>query len=277
MTALLLSVAMVASACGSSDGTYEIPATEYSKDPIVLKQYEEATGPVATMKTSMGDIEIMFFPEEAPKAVENFLTHAKDGYYDGISFHRVIEDFMIQGGDPNGTGSGGESIWGTPFEDEFSNNLHNFNGALSMANAGPTTNGSQFFIVQASDPMDVASLDSMADTMYSEMLMTAALDRIDVKATELDQEELELYVVAEQAKLDELLKAGTPDDFKASVQPVMDKYAEVGGTPHLDNMHTVFGQVIGGMDVVNAIAAVEKASGDKPVEPITILSIEVKE
>ena len=92
----------------------------------------------------------MFFPQYAPKSVENFLTHAKDGYYDGISFHRVIEDFMIQGGDPKGDGTGGESIWGEAFEDEFAPELHNFRGALSMANSGTNTNGSQFFIVQAS-------------------------------------------------------------------------------------------------------------------------------
>ena len=106
---------------------------------------------VAILHTTAGDIGVMFFPQYAPKSVENFLTHAKDGYYDGISFHRVIEDFMIQGGDPKGDGTGGESIWGRPFEDEFDVELRNFRGALSMANAGPSTNGSQFFIVQAKD------------------------------------------------------------------------------------------------------------------------------
>ena len=105
---------------------------------------------VAILHTTAGDIGVMFFPQYAPKAVENFLTHAKDGYYDGISFHRVIEDFMIQGGDPKGDGTGGESIWGEAFEDEFAPELHNFRGALSMANSGTNTNGSQFFIVQAS-------------------------------------------------------------------------------------------------------------------------------
>lgn len=104
---------------------------------------------IAIMKTSMGDIKIRLFPEAAPKAVENFVTHAKEGYYDGLIFHRVITDFMIQGGDPNGTGTGGESIWGHSFEDEFSNELHNLRGSLSMANSGPNTNGSQFFIVHA--------------------------------------------------------------------------------------------------------------------------------
>jgi peptidyl-prolyl cis-trans isomerase B (cyclophilin B) len=100
------------------------------------------------MKTTLGAIKIKLFPEHAPKTVENFLGHAKSGYYDGIIFHRVIQDFMIQGGDPTGTGMGGESIWGNSFEDEFSEKVFNLRGALSMANAGPNTNGSQFFIVQ---------------------------------------------------------------------------------------------------------------------------------
>ncbi len=105
----------------------------------------------ATIKTSLGDIEVIFYTKEAPKAVENFITHAKNGYYDNLIFHRVIKDFMIQGGDPTGTGCGGESIWGEPFKDEFSNNVKHDYGALSMANSGPNTNGSQFFIVQNKD------------------------------------------------------------------------------------------------------------------------------
>jgi len=100
------------------------------------------------MNTTLGAVKIKLFPEFAPKTVENFLGHAKSGYYNGIIFHRVIQDFMIQGGDPTGTGMGGESIWGVSFEDEFSDKLFNLRGALSMANAGPNTNGSQFFIVQ---------------------------------------------------------------------------------------------------------------------------------
>lgn len=109
---------------------------------------------IAIMKTNMGDIKIKFFPEQAPKAVENFITHSQQGYYNGLIFHRVIKDFMIQGGDPTGSGMGGESIWGNSFEDEFSPELHNLRGALSMANAGPGTNGSQFFIVQAKEVSD---------------------------------------------------------------------------------------------------------------------------
>lgn len=106
---------------------------------------------VAIMHTTMGDIKIKLFKEQTPKTFENFTTHAKNGYYNGLIFHRVIKDFMIQGGDPQGTGIGGESIWGRSFEDEFTPELHNIRGALSMANAGPNTNGSQFFIVQANE------------------------------------------------------------------------------------------------------------------------------
>ncbi len=116
----------------------------------VLPQFTEVQGNerLVEMVTNKGSIQIKLFPDQAPKAVENFLTHAENGYYEGIIFHRVINDFMIQGGDPTGTGMGGESIWGQSFEDEFTMDLFNFRGALSMANAGPGTNGSQFFIVQ---------------------------------------------------------------------------------------------------------------------------------
>ena len=116
---------------------------------------------VATIQTTLGTIKVKLFPQETPKTCENFTTHAKNGYYDGIIFHRVIKDFMIQGGDPNGNGRGGESIWGGSFEDEFDMDLHNLRGALSMANAGPNTNGSQFFIVQAGscDPQLIGQME----------------------------------------------------------------------------------------------------------------------
>jgi len=97
----------------------------------------------ATIHTNHGPIQVEFFDEDAPKTVENFRKLAEDGFYDGVIFHRVIKDFMIQGGDPTGTGTGGP---GYTFEDEF--NQHRVErGALAMANAGPNTNGSQFFIV----------------------------------------------------------------------------------------------------------------------------------
>ena len=111
---------------------------------------ENVEGPVAIIKTNHGDMKMKLFPEHAPKTVANFVALAKDGYYDGIIFHRIIPEFMIQGGDPTGTGMGGQSIYGDSFEDEFSEELYNVRGALSMANAGPNTNGSQLFIVQNS-------------------------------------------------------------------------------------------------------------------------------
>ena len=114
-----------------------------------MNQLEIKDGIKALIKTNMGDMEFVLFPEAAPKAVESFTTHAKNGYYNGIIFHRVIKDFMIQGGDPTGTGCGGESAFGHSFEDEFAIDARNYYGALSMANSGPNTNGSQFFIVQA--------------------------------------------------------------------------------------------------------------------------------
>ncbi|MEK5065849.1 MULTISPECIES: peptidylprolyl isomerase [Cytobacillus] len=175
------------------------------------------------MQTSKGNIKIKLFPDQAPKAVENFIKHSEDGYYDGLIFHRVIQDFMIQGGDPDGTGRGGESIYGEAFEDEFSNELYNIRGSLSMANSGPNTNGSQFFIVQ-----------------------NTTLDP-SLKA--------------------EMEKEGYPEEII--------KAYEKGGTPWLDNKHTVFGQVVEGMDVVDSIAAVEKDAQDKPAEDVVIEKIEV--
>jgi len=113
----------------------------------------ENTSPVAELHTNQGKITIKLFAEVAPKTVENFTGLIKKGYYDGIIFHRVIPEFMVQGGDPTGTGRGGESIWGKPFEDECSPDLRfTKKGLLAMANSGPGTNGSQFFVTTALTP-----------------------------------------------------------------------------------------------------------------------------
>lgn len=194
-----------------------------------MTYYPQLSKEVATneklvaMETNRGTIKIKLFPEIAPKAVENFLTHAENGYYEGIIFHRVIADFMIQGGDPEGVGYGGESIWGAPFEDEFSPNAFNMRGALSMANAGPGTNGSQFFIVTNKNLHP-----QMAKQMES---------------------------------------AGFPVE-------VIEAY-KAGGTPHLDGRHTVFGQVVEGMDVVDEIQSVSVGAQDKPVHDVTIDKITI--
>ncbi len=105
------------------------------------------SNPQVTLSTNFWDITLELFPEFAPKTVENFLVHVKEGYYNGVTFHRVMKDFMIQGWDPTGTGRGWDSIWGKPFADEFSFELTHKRGVISMANAGRNTNGSQFFIV----------------------------------------------------------------------------------------------------------------------------------
>ncbi|MEG0230141.1 MAG: peptidylprolyl isomerase, partial [Oscillospiraceae bacterium] len=133
-TALALTASLFAGCSSKSNADLQFKAPEKGQQ-------------IATMKVKdFGDIKIMLFADEAPKAVENFATHAKDGYFDGLTFHRVIAEFMIQGGDPQGTGMGGESIWGEPFKDEFSPKLRNFTGALNMENSGPDTNVSQFYI-----------------------------------------------------------------------------------------------------------------------------------
>ncbi len=113
----------------------------------------QASNPVAVLETTQGKIEIELRPDLAPKTVENFTTHIKNGYYNGLIFHRIIKNFMIQGGDPTGTGRGGESIWGGKFKDEFNSKaMFNKPGVLAMANAGANTNGSQFFITTIKTP-----------------------------------------------------------------------------------------------------------------------------
>lgn len=113
----------------------------------------QKSNPIAVLETTQGTIEIELYPDIAPLAVENFSTHIKDGYYNGLIFHRIIRNFMIQGGDPTGTGRGGKSIWGKPFKDEFKGGVvFDKPGILAMANAGPRTNGSQFFITTAATP-----------------------------------------------------------------------------------------------------------------------------
>ncbi|MDT2639918.1 peptidylprolyl isomerase [Enterococcus dongliensis] len=154
---LALSIGLFA-ACGTDNSTKETKestakTTESSVDlnKLALPQLNDQVTDneyLVEMVTTKGSIKIKLFPEQAPKAVENFVTHAKEGYYKDTSFHRVIKDFMIQGGDPKGDGTGGESIWKKGFKTEDSNQLYNIRGALSMARAASrSSNGSQFFIV----------------------------------------------------------------------------------------------------------------------------------
>jgi len=177
-----------------------------------------------------GSIYVRFFQTEAPKAVENFVTHAKEGYYNGLTFHRIINDFMIQGGDPTGTGTEGESIWGKEFEDEFSDNLQPVRGALCMANAGANTNGSQFFIVQTGQT-------------YDKDILTQAEKELEVKFSDT----------------------------------AVEKYSTIGGTPWLYRAHTVFGQVYEGLEILDAVAAVEVDGNAKPLDNVIIEAINIFE
>lgn len=202
---------------------------EFKEESFTMSQFpqlvEKTEGTqVATIKTNKGDITVQLFPEHAPKTVENFVGLAQKGYYDGIVFHRVIPNFMIQGGDPTGSGMGGESLWGEPFEDEFSPELFNLKGALSMANAGPGTNGSQFFIVTMSE-------------------------------------------VPEQM-IGQLEAAGFPAE-------IIEAYKENGGTPWLDQKHTVFGHVTKGFETAEEIQNADSNEMDKPLEDVVIETIQI--
>ncbi|MGX7195231.1 peptidylprolyl isomerase [Enterococcus olivae] len=129
----------------TSESSVDLSTIELPQLDSEVKENES----LVEIVTTEGTVTVKLFPEYAPKAVENFMTHAKDGYYDGLVFHRVIEDFMIQGGDPQGNGSGGESIWGEGFEVEISPHLYHIRGALAMARSTALdSQGSQFFIVQ---------------------------------------------------------------------------------------------------------------------------------
>jgi cyclophilin family peptidyl-prolyl cis-trans isomerase len=133
--------------CGLAPGNPAVPAGATSSG-----------GSRAVIETDRGAIEVAFFEDDAPKAVENFRLLAEHGYYDGLTFHRIVSGFMIQGGDPRGDGSGGQSAWGPPFEDEIdvASTLYQGGyrrGLVAMANAGPNTNGSQFFILHADYPL----------------------------------------------------------------------------------------------------------------------------
>lgn len=209
-----------------------VKLTEKKEDKAVVQYAKPDKGDlIAHIKIKgYGEITVRFFPEQAPLAVENFVTHAKEGYYDGLTFHRIIEDFMIQGGDPDGTGTGGDSIWENeegkyiPFEDEYSKYLIPMRGALCMANSGANTNGSQFFIVQNKEYM-------ITDLMN---LRTMGLDR-----------------------------------------DLVDYYKENGGACWLYQKHTVFGQVIEGLDVLDKVAAVKTDSQAAPEKDVIIETIEL--
>ncbi len=249
-TAAFFGVTLFLTGCGKGDNS-EMKSTNtvgYQLD--MPSQGEE----VATVCTNYGTFKIRFFPDAAPKAVENFKTLSRNGYYNGIRFHRVIENFMIQGGDPQGDGTGGESIWGKDFEDEFSDSLFNITGALAMANRGENTNGSQFFI-------NYQSPDKFPGWSGFE-------------------QEYEIY----KKNPSEFSKRyGSTVDMSKITDSIKKLYEEHGGNPNLDGYystekrgHTVFGQVFEGLDVVEKISKVKTDERDKPLEDVKIDYISIE-
>ena len=234
---------------------------------------------IAVMHTNYGDIYIRFFPEAAPKAVQNFTTHAKNGYYNGLTFHRVIADFMIQGGDPEGKGTGGESIWGESFEDEFDSKLLNLRGSLAMANSGVNTNGSQFFINQAKPDANLKESMWYSNAKFVQLKQQLEAE-YDGMVADYGAEIIEKFYGTKE----EAVKSQLPTYISNAIpETVWELYEQYGGNLHLDGAwretggHTVFGQVFKGMDVVDQIAAVNVDPNYKPKADVIINSIEIVE
>ncbi len=223
---LILSLIMVINLSGCTTDAKSYDSTIETTSSAMQLAQPKTGDTIAEIQTSEGIIKILLFPNEAPIAVENFTSLIENGYYNGVSFHRVVKDFVIQSGDPTGTGAGGESVFGVPFEDEFSDLLHNYTGALSMANSGEDTNGSQFFIVCT--PQDIVTQNQISDM-----------------------------------------------EEKGYSAEVVTAYKEVGGLPYLDYVHTVFGQVYEGLDIVYKIGDSEVDENSKPIEDITIISASI--
>ena len=247
-------------------------------DPVGFQlELPEVGEKIVVFETSKGNIYMRLFPESAPITVTNFVGLVEAGYYDGITFHRVINDFMIQGGDPEGTGMGGESVWGGSFEDEFNANLLNIRGSLSMANSGANTNGSQFFINQSSTPVSKANYDY--DTIYNQYVEEYG-DEIKAEY-ENNKDKYPEYADAEEY-MNELIDYNIVKSVgilgKDVSKEAWELYRKHGGNIHLDGAfkggyggHSVFAQVFSGMSVVDAIAAVEVDSFDKPLDTVYIL------
>ncbi|MBR4867819.1 MAG: peptidylprolyl isomerase [Clostridia bacterium] len=223
----------------------------------------------AVLHTNYGDIYIRLFAEEAPKTVENFIGLIEKGYYNGLIFHRVIKGFCVQGGDPKGNGTGGESLWGADFEDEFCDKLYNLAYSVAMANSGPGTNGSQFFI-------NHSTAKTIDRTQYEYNAQYSQLQATYQQYAAYDPNYTSYYPTVESFSEENLTV-----DSRLVPEEVWKLYEANGGNISLDGAwrkkggHTVFGQVYVGQDVVDKIAAVAVGENDKPVNDVIIESAEV--
>ena len=237
----------------SNDVTTAYPDKEYGfqlEEPAVGEE-------IAIMHTNMGDIYMRFFLEGAPKAVENFKALAKSGYYNGLEFFRVVEDGYIQSGDPNNDGTGGMSATGAKFNDEFDKKLLNLRGAVSMANRGPNTNESQFFINQ-NKPSITDDTKKIFDIVQIYITYIDAYEHNIEFYKSYGKDYLELYPTFEKYIEDHLV-GFSPVSYLVPDE-VWNLYDEKGGNIHLDGAwrneggNTVFAQVFKGIEVVDVIA-----------------------
>lgn len=171
----------------------QAPETSFPGGEKDTQSVIDITGKQAVLKTTLGDITLQFYPEDAPKAVENFLGLAQKGYYNGVIFHRVVADFVIQAGDPTATGRGGESLWGGVFEDELNPESESYKtgykkGVLAMANRGPNTNTSQFFITLRDAPLD--HLYTIFGRVVEGLDVVERIGKVQVDATDKPVEDI---------------------------------------------------------------------------------------
>ncbi len=216
-----------------------------------------------------GTIKAKLYPEYAPIGVDNFIKLAESGYYDGLTIHRVVKDFMFQGGSLNGNGTGGEAADGGTFGVEINDNAHHYYGALCYANTGGQ-NSTQFYIVNNNDPQDITTLDF---AYIGELSAAYAAERDKCEAGSAEYNYYDAMASYYGNMVDMLQNAS--DEVKAN-------YLEFGGTPSLDGGYTVFGQVYEGFSVIEKISECEvtmNAGGElsQPVKTIKISSVKIKE
>lgn len=257
-----------------------------SSKPLMIDS--TATGPIVELKTSLGDIKVRLY-DDTPGHRDNFLKLVNEGYYDGVLFHRVIKDFMVQTGDPNsknpentqplGSGDPGYTL---AAEILYPRHFHKY-GALAAARTGDNVNperrssGSQFYIVtgQTYSPSALkqmeARMDNDAKQHFFQSETMKHIDQIKTLQAANDTAGLEKL----RQELIALTIASVPD--MKMPQEMIDTYSKTGGTPHLDNAYTVFGEVIDGMDVVEKIQNVATDPSDLPLEPVKIISAKVLE
>ena len=229
--------------------------------------------------TNKGVFVAQMFEEKAPQTTKNFIELAEKGFYDGLTFHRIITNFMIQGGDPTGTGAGGESVWGGEFDGGTDAHLAHVAGALAYANSGATsTDGSQFYIVtgKSYSKYDLQDLEKQIDGQQGQTVfnLLCGQNRELIMNLQMSEDTDSLMRLQDKliAQTEKILKEQGPFRF---TKEQVEAYTSVGGAPFLDNQYTVFGEVVDGMKVVDKIERAGTDVNDRPIKDIRILSMEI--